>query len=513
MKKLLLASFFIFPISFLNAQAYDSLNSNNITAAFNADGIMFSANASPFNHIISPGNGISYSIANLWIGGYDQHGDLHVSAQTYRQSGTDFWPGALDTNSVSCTSIQSNHYNRLWKLNCSEVDSFVSYLQGQGGPGYSVPMDIQTWPGNGQVSAGEEQYLAPFIDADADGYYNWTAGDYPIARGDQSLFYVYNDSLVGNTHTESQGKSLGMEIEAMPYEFNRPWDDALMNTVFIHYTIVNHSQEIYDSTRIGFWSDFDLGNSAMNRVGSDSILSASYHYSQNDAVGIIFLNTPMNNTIAYGNNFGFTGNPSTSDDYYDYLKGRWKDGSHLTFGSNGYGGSVSSNWMFSGDPVSNSGWNDVGGGDRRVIGSTNDFILQPILRYTFDVAMVVVHDTGSNFACVQTLKQRMQVIKNFYATESQFCVPGITSIHETSINSPSNSVFPIPANTQITLQTSNEQPQQFTIYSVAGTKVMEGKTNGISTQLDIHQLPLGMYFIQVAGDHSNQMLKFIKSGD
>src|ERR1041384_4151710 len=33
----------------------------------------------------------------IWIGGFDNSNILHMSANTYKQNGTDFWPGPLDT--------------------------------------------------------------------------------------------------------------------------------------------------------------------------------------------------------------------------------------------------------------------------------------------------------------------------------------------------------------------------------------------------------------------------------
>ena len=45
----------------------------------------------------------------LWIGGYDDNGQLKVAGQTYRQSGTDYWPGPLDN--VRLTSEGINNQN------------------------------------------------------------------------------------------------------------------------------------------------------------------------------------------------------------------------------------------------------------------------------------------------------------------------------------------------------------------------------------------------------------------
>src|SRR5437868_15080728 len=40
----------------------------------------------------------------LWIGGHDQSGQLKVAAQTYRQGGSDFWPGPLDTTNATVSA-------------------------------------------------------------------------------------------------------------------------------------------------------------------------------------------------------------------------------------------------------------------------------------------------------------------------------------------------------------------------------------------------------------------------
>src|SRR5829696_8575650 len=47
---------------------------------------------------IPKGGGIhSLFSGALWMGGVDASNNLKVAAQTYRQDGSDFWPGPLDT--------------------------------------------------------------------------------------------------------------------------------------------------------------------------------------------------------------------------------------------------------------------------------------------------------------------------------------------------------------------------------------------------------------------------------
>src|SRR4051812_19775567 len=47
---------------------------------------------------VPAGSGKHCMFANsIWIGGLDAGGQLRLAANTYKQMGTDFWPGPLDT--------------------------------------------------------------------------------------------------------------------------------------------------------------------------------------------------------------------------------------------------------------------------------------------------------------------------------------------------------------------------------------------------------------------------------
>src|SRR6187455_159021 len=50
----------------------------------------------------------------LWIGGVDAGGQIKVAAQTYRQTGIDFWAGPMDTSTVNITADQCQLYDRHW---------------------------------------------------------------------------------------------------------------------------------------------------------------------------------------------------------------------------------------------------------------------------------------------------------------------------------------------------------------------------------------------------------------
>src|SRR5690606_2149725 len=118
-------------------------------------------------------------VNSLWIGGLDAGNQLRMAAMTYRQKGFDFWPGPLDTLNATTDSAMSAAFDRVWKIDRQEIESFVNAWQtGSVTAGtYSVPGVIQTWPGNGNTALGFAKKLAPFVDADDDGVYNPMKGD------------------------------------------------------------------------------------------------------------------------------------------------------------------------------------------------------------------------------------------------------------------------------------------------------------------------------------------------
>ncbi len=108
MKKLSVFAFFcLFASVSTKAQQNADLQASNIQTQINADGALF---WDPVAEIAQfkfpkpqPGStdlvlSTIYS-AGLWLGGLDQEfGALHVAAQTYAQTGNDFWAGPIASN-------------------------------------------------------------------------------------------------------------------------------------------------------------------------------------------------------------------------------------------------------------------------------------------------------------------------------------------------------------------------------------------------------------------------------
>lgn len=349
----------------------------------------------------------------LWIGGLDDAGNLQVAAQTYRQNGNDFWPGPLTEMGAVATPASCEEWDHHYKIDRAEIDAFRNawYQSEAYGTAFNVDdfPNVKKWPGYGRDANGISISMAPFVNVDGNpNDYNPAAGDYPDIRPfpdggqpDQAVWWVINDK--GDVHTESGGLPIGLEIHVMAFAFTT--SNAINDMTFYRYRLFNRSNSALNDTYIGQWVDADVGNAADDYVGCDTLRGLGYAFNgdANDdgafgyglnppAVGTDFFLGPeyapgqplkMTQFVYYNNTEGLMGNPEVASHFYGYLRGFWKDGSHMTFGGNGYGGSQPTNFMFPDPPGicggSNS-WSEALVGndpnDRRYIQSAGPFTLQ-----------------------------------------------------------------------------------------------------------------------------------------
>lgn len=369
---------------------------------------------------------------SIWIGGFDAAGNLKVSAQTYRQSGFDFYPGAINKSNNSITPERCQYYDRFWKIKKSDVLDFIADKN-------NITSDIKSYPGNGNAFYNEDEFLAPFHDANGDNIYNPAEGDYPLFRlndkdadagggcndflfGDECIWWVIND--IGNEHTVTKsGKGAGIEIQCQAFAFRT--NNELNNMTFNKFKIINRGDLQLNETYFGSWVDPDLGNFADDYIGCDVSLGLGFVYNaDNDdetalgygvnppALGIDFFQGPladafdlidndrdgeidepgeqiiMSKFIYYNNTSGPQGDPTQAFEHYNYLKGIWKNGQQLTYGKNGFipGNAVcdfvysdNTDTAFINNPdfpwTENSAGNPSG--DRRFLQSAGPFTLLP----------------------------------------------------------------------------------------------------------------------------------------
>ncbi len=404
--------------------------------------------------------------ASLWIGGIDAGGQLKMAAQTYRQTGNDFWPGALDVANASIDDAGCLTYDKHFVMTRAEVETFLAWrIDPNSVPGYSIPSSILTWPGNGNTARNEDQFLAPFVDINSDGIYDPNQGDYPgydfstgtgggcedVLFGDQTLWWVFNDK--GNIHTETNGQAIGLEIRAQAFAFAT--NDEINNMTFYAYQVINRSTISLTNTFFANWSDPDLGDYSDDFVGcsvpdglgfcyngdEDDGTGQGNSYGKNPpASGVDFfkgpkmdpdgLPNPSSETIS-GTGFGdsipdnerlgmeyfmvfkndatLEGNPSNATHFYNYMQAKWKDGLALTYGENGRNPAnplAKFAFPWTSDPVNPTNWEAQEAKDWRFIHSAGPFTLRPgAVNYVTVGAVWARATQGGPKASVELLKQ------------------------------------------------------------------------------------------------------------
>lgn len=394
------------------------LNVNNVNALYHSVGNHFFdfQGDAQYEFPIQSGTKTIFTQV-LWVGGKDDTENIHLCGERFRQSGYDYVPGpillypALDTMPNCHTN-----WNKLWRVDLSEIETFLVQVNNPAYPNYQIPQSLIDWPAQYDSGEGHIEELAPYIDVNDDGNYNPEDGDYPQIRGDQCLFFVFNDYRV---HTESGGLKMGLEVRGMAYAFYVPGDDAFNNTTFLHYEIINRSDSEYHDSYIGLFTDFDIGYPIDDYIGcevnrscfyayngdandesaggfngyginppaqaavllggpfldSDGVDNPQYDEFQNQLVDESINGMNFQDEIIDNERYGMTGffyfnnaagNPATYDpgpnalEYYNYLSGYWLDGSHLYYGGTGHLSSSGANentpakFAFPGNPSSDT---------------------------------------------------------------------------------------------------------------------------------------------------------------
>ncbi|MFT5336328.1 MAG: hypothetical protein ACI9YL_000322, partial [Luteibaculaceae bacterium] len=326
----------------------------------------------------------------------------------------------------------SNKYKRLWKISKAEVQAHADSFNI---PGYTTPEVILNWPAHGDVSNGEDENLAPFIDVNTNGIYEPQNGDFPVVRGDEMIYVIINDDTPGR----GPGESLGVEIHIMMYAFELG-GLAIDNSMFLNYAVFNRSDNFYDDLYLGNWVDMDLGNPNDDLIGCDTTYSMFYVYNGRDfdseygnelpAVGAIYLNNNIGGFLYHNRDSSLTGDPYSSSDFYNYITGRWKDGKPMTYGGTGYQSSAEeTRFMFSGDPVSQEGWNEMSEGnspaDRRGVGAIGPFSFAPGERICSDISFSWARGFAGQGAAagVVALRKAANYIRTVYREFGYTCDP------------------------------------------------------------------------------------------
>ena len=271
----------------------NELSINNVRALIQTGGDMWwDLVGVPQYEVPKESGRTSLFAGSLWLGGRDASGQLKVAALRFRQVGMDFWTGPLNIATAEIDPSTCEQWDQHFKSTRQEVELYSTIASGEteAPAGYTIPDYIKTWPAHGNPANNEDPYLAPFVDVDGDGFYNYEAGDYPgydlsatpecqsgtllDIYGDENLWWIFNDK--GNIHTETGGQAIGMEIRAQAFSFAT--NDEVNNMTFYNYELVNRSTFDLRNTYFGFFVDPDLGNAQDDYVGCDVERGLGYCY-------------------------------------------------------------------------------------------------------------------------------------------------------------------------------------------------------------------------------------------
>lgn len=575
MKKIISTLIFVCVSYLINAQTASAsafLDINRVKAQIQNGGDMhwdlFGTGAASYE--VPKGSNTHAGFAtSLWIGGLDAGAQLHTACQTYRQTGNDFWPGPLDTTNATTNSSTVINYDKIWKVDYNDINTFINqYNLGNVPLSYTPTPDILNWPASG--TGNYSRNLAPYVDVNNNGIYDpMVGGDYPDIKGDQALYCIFNDKY--NIHSETGGQALGVEIHLMAYSYACPTRLAGRNelayTTFYDYKIYNRSSFAYNNVYVGLWNDVDLGNYLNDYIGSSVQDNLGFCYNSvvtdpnmsgvngygnyPPAIGMTVLKGPlappldlidndndgvideageeihMSKFMYYNNNISSfpaaTTNPNISTHYYGYMAGYWKDGSNLTCGGNGYGGSTNTNYAF---PNSNYPGNTCGtwtelsagnlAGDRRYIVSSGpfNFAAQSMIEMEYANVWSVDSSATSNphVASVNKLITDVQKIRTFYSSSQLDCLAKINvGIKENEFGG-GLSIYPNPANSVLNIRSENYLGSStILITDILGKTIIEtSKADLYNTSINIEQLNSGVYFLNIRSEKGLMVKKFVK---
>lgn len=412
------------------ATAQFDLNTNNVRARILNGGDLWwnPVQGVPLYEAPAGSGKMALYAGALWMGGIDTFGQLRIAAQTYRQTGNDFFPGILnddgETDAATC-----NMFDFIRTVNAIDINNFIAAFIANGGlslPISSVPTAVLQWPGRNNPHFTDfdlplNKDLAPFYDYNNDGYYDPTTGDYPvIASGNptyanQMTWCVFNDN--GSFHSETNGMPLQVEIGLLAYAFSEPAIGIINNATFYRYTVRNYNPTRIDSFRVGIFVDPDLGDAFDDYVGCMPAQNMGYVYNcdNNDgiygtnppAVGVQFLD-PINGNnnedvamasfMTYNNDFTPTGNPENAGHFYNYLHALWKNDTYITENGGSSPTPTGIQFMYPDNPNDAAGLSECAlgkeCGDRRFVMAMDNISLPKNGVKDFTIGVYYVPDIG-----------------------------------------------------------------------------------------------------------------------
>lgn len=558
------------------------VDTNNVAASVNTSGSLFRGSSGMAGFEFPKGSGIHTLFASsLWLGGVTPDSQLKLAAGMYGNEQGDYYTGPLTADgTATITEETMAAYDQVFLANSADVETHLLFLESVANNtysevfpnGYTVPEWFFEWPAMGDYLNGQALFLAPFFDYDGDLVYNPSNGDYPLFPGDECAYIILNDK--GGVHYESLGQPMGVEIHCFVYSFNDELNEALNNSVFVRYEIINRSAATYNDVYAGIFSDLDIGTSIDDYIASHVEQAAYYAYNGDSfdeasfasggygetppiqAVAVLsgplkqaddtddLLPAELGDYQTYGpfgtgyndgiidnerlglTNFMYintgtspiTGDPNNAANFYNYMRGIWKNGQTLSFGGDGVneggmGEIIDADYAFSGtsDPlfigtqgIETTEWSEFTAsntpGDRKGIGAMGPFILEPGDHQTIDIVYSSIENEAGadpNELVGQTIGGlRQAFLDNIFSEIPEL---GITlGVAEELSKQSLLSMYPNPAVDIVSF--THPVNTQLQIFAADGRLVAQWFATSKTSQFDVSQLESGVYMVVAKSD-------------
>lgn len=223
--------------------------------------------------------------STLWIGGVNQSDELKISFRRFCQNDNENcyenW-GPLKLDGSLATSEEAASFNKIWFVTSEQVQAHLAFTECQNNPdcdesivfpNYEIPEDFLSWPAEG--SEGFAENLAPYTDYNGNSLYDPGNGDYPAICGDFSSYAIWND--LGVNGASSDGNEIGLEVHTTVYGYESE-QESEFHTLFVKHKLINRGLQALNDTYTGFWTDFDLGDPANDRLRTDVERSMFFVY-------------------------------------------------------------------------------------------------------------------------------------------------------------------------------------------------------------------------------------------
>ncbi|MCB0585219.1 MAG: T9SS type A sorting domain-containing protein [Phaeodactylibacter sp.] len=479
----------------------------------------------------------------LWLGARDVNGNL-LFAQT-PQGGR---PGPI---------VPTPGFNKAWQVNATEIAAHRADFEADGVVDNPIA-EIYAWPGRGntfffdyngfELPQGQDANLAPFWDVDGNGLYNPDQGDYPILGIRGCNIPIIPTQMNWTVFTVMENTGNPMDISLNVFYFSCEEMNPLNESIFTHYKIINWADFAppLPETRWGLFTDADLGCPTDDYVGSFPDRNSAYFYNADNededclivqgfgsnppALGISLYRGPLGNmgqpvpllgAIPFFNpNFGSfppgATDPNTAPEYFNYLQGKWRDGSPLTLGGIGYGGSEPASFAFPGLPDEAGAWTEWeegnGSGDRRVLMSYGSFEMAPGAVNEVIAGYTVHREGEDHLDQARGLRDQLDMLQAYFDNCLQVntdipelppCTPVMTSAEDVRRDIVLD-VTPNPAR-EVAFVRTDAVIKQIVLFDAMGRQVL----SSAKASLNLGQLPPGLYFVHVCTNQGIAVEKLV----